>query len=425
MKIINFTKLKSIISSRSFSYSSKKTTKVVAQIIEDIRKNGDKSVLKYVKKFENQYASYDNLVIPQKRLKESYKKITKDQKEILKLAYKRIYNYHKKQTKPDQKFKDDLDTSFKVKWTPISNVGLYIPGGKASYPSSVLMTAIPAKIAKVDNVMMTVPSANGEVSNLTLAAAYLCKVNKVFNIGGAHAIAAFAFGTKLIKKADKVFGPGNKYVAEAKKQLFGTIGIDLPAGPSEILVLADSKSNPKWIAADILAQAEHDPNAKTYLISTSIDIIKASIKNINEIQKINKFKNVHHSIKKFSYAILAKDKQEMFDISNFIAPEHLHVHLKNTKNIEKYITNAGSVFVGGENAVALGDYSIGTNHVLPTDQSARYSSGLSVDDFVKKTVFINTGKKTFDKIASKTIKFAKSEGLDAHALSIEIRSSRS
>ena len=253
----------------------------VKNIIKDIKKNKDKALLKYVRKFENKKATLNNLEIRQKTLKEAYNSISNDSKKALQLAYKRIHYYHSKQKKLSYSFKDQIDSKFYIQWNPIENVGLYIPGGLASYPSTVLMTAIPAKIAKVPNIMICVPSKNGETSKLTLAAAYLCGVNKVYNVGGAQAIAAFAFGTKLIKKADKVFGPGNQYVAEAKKQLFGFIGIDLPAGPSEVLVIANNKSNPSWIAYDVLAQGEHDPNAKTYLIAKNKNIL---LKVKNELQ---------------------------------------------------------------------------------------------------------------------------------------------
>ena len=283
------------------------------------------------------------------------------------------------------------------------------------------MTAIPAKIAKVPNIMICVPSQNGQTSKLTLAAAYLCGVNVVYNVGGAQAIAALAFGTKIIKKADKVFGPGNQYVAEAKKQLFGVIGIDLPAGPSEVLVMANNNSNPTWIAYDVLAQGEHDPNAKTYVLSKSKNIL---IKVKNELKRImeeTKFKNVDQSIKNNCNLILAKSQKEMYETSNFIAPEHLHIHEKFNKNIIKNIKNAGSVFLGEKSPVALGDYTIGTNHVLPTDQTAKFSSGLGVEDYTKKTVFIDPRKKTLKKIANHTINLARQEGLEAHALSVEIR----
>ena len=245
----------------------------VKNIIKDIKKNKDEALLKYVRKFENKKATLNNLEISQKTLKEAYNSISNDSKKALQLAYKRIHFYHSKQKKLSYSFRDQIDSKFYIQWNPIENVGLYIPGGLASYPSTVLMTAIPAKIARVPNIMICVPSQNGETSKLTLAAAYLCGVNKVYNVGGAQAIAAFAFGTKLIKKADKVFGPGNQYVAEAKKQLFGFIGIDLPAGPSEVLVIANNKSNPLWIAYDVLAQAEHDPNAKTFVLSKNKNIL--------------------------------------------------------------------------------------------------------------------------------------------------------
>ena len=393
----------------------------VKKIIEDVKKNKDRALLKYVKKFENKKANLKSIIITKKTLKDAYNSLSNESKKSLKLAYKRIFYYHSKQKKISYSFKDQLDSKFYIEWKPIENVGLYIPGGLASYPSTVLMTAIPAKIAEVPNIMICVPSQNGQTSKLTLAAAYLCGVNVVYNVGGAQAIAALAFGTKIIKKADKVFGPGNQYVAEAKKQLFGVIGIDLPAGPSEVLVIANNNSNPTWIAYDVLAQGEHDPNAKTYVLSKSKNIL---IKVKNELKRImeeTKFKNVDQSIKNNCNLILAKSQKEIYEISNFIAPEHLHIHEKFNKNILKNIKNAGSVFLGEKSPVALGDYTIGTNHVLPTDQTAKFSSGLGVEDYTKKTVFIDPRKKTLKKIANHTINLARQEGLEAHALSVEIR----
>ena len=419
MKVVNkkwiFDNLNSSVNTNS------NVSLTVKKIIQDIKKNKDVALLKYVKKFENKKANLKSIIIPKKTLKEAYNSLSNESKKSLKLAYKRIFYYHSKQKKISYSFKDQLDSKFYIEWKPIENVGLYIPGGLASYPSTVLMTAIPAKIAEVPNIMICVPSQNGQTSKLTLAAAYLCGVNVVYNVGGAQAIAALAFGTKIIKKADKVFGPGNQYVAEAKKQLFGVIGIDLPAGPSEVLVIANNNSNPTWIAYDVLAQGEHDPNAKTYVLSKSKNIL---IKVKNELKRImeeTKFKNVDQSIKNNCNLILAKSQKEIYDISNFIAPEHLHIHEKFNKNILKNIKNAGSVFLGEKSPVALGDYTIGTNHVLPTDQTAKFSSGLGVEDYTKKTVFIDPRKKTLKKIANHTINLARQEGLEAHALSVEIR----
>ena len=412
----------------NFNSSSKVNTNITAtvrNIIEDIKKNKDIALLKYVKKFENKKATLNNITIPQKTLKKAYSSLSYETKKSLKLAYKRIYYYHLRQKKLSYSFKDQLDSKFHIHWNPIENVGLYIPGGLASYPSTVLMTAIPAKIAKVPNIMICVPSKNGQTSNLTLAAAYLCGVKKVYNVGGAQAIAALAYGTKLIKKADKVFGPGNQFVAEAKKQLFGVIGIDLPAGPSEVLVIANDKSNPSWIAYDLLAQGEHDPNAKTYVVAKNKKILLSVKKELQKIMKEKKLKNVDQSIKNNCYLILAKSQKEIYEISNFIAPEHLHLHERFNKNTLKKIVNAGSVFFGEKSPVALGDYTMGTNHVLPTDQTAKYSSGLGVEDFIKKTVFIEPGNKTLKKIAEPTINLARQEGLEAHALSVEIRKIKS
>ena len=409
----------------SYSKVNTNITDTVRNIIEDIKKNKDAALLKYVKKFENKKATLNNIIIPQKTLRKAYSSLSFETKKSLKLAYKRIFYYHSRQKKLSYTFKDQLDSKFHINWNPIENVGLYIPGGLASYPSTVLMTAIPAKIAKVPNIMICVPSKNGQTSNLTLAAAYLCGVKKVYNVGGAQAIAALAFGTKLIKKADKVFGPGNQYVAEAKKQLFGVIGIDLPAGPSEVLVIANENSNPSWIAYDLLAQGEHDPNAKTYVVAKNKNILLNVKKELQKIMKEKKLKNVDQSIKNHCFLILAKSKNEIYEISNFIAPEHLHLHERFSKNILKKIVNAGSVFFGEKSPVALGDYTIGTNHVLPTDQTAKFSSGLSVEDFIKKTVFIEPGYKTLKKIAEPTINLARQEGLEAHALSVEIRKIKS
>ena len=401
--------------------TSSSVAATVKSIIEDIKKRGDQAVLQYVQKFENSKATIKSIKLSKQDLKNAYQSISKEDKQALKLAYKRIYYYHAKQKKTSYSYPDQLDTKFYIQWNPIDNVGLYIPGGMASYPSTVLMTAIPAKIAKVPNVMLCVPSKNGITSNLTLAAAYLCGVDHVYNIGGAQAIAAFAYGTKTIKKADKVFGPGNQFVAEAKKQLFGTIGIDLPAGPSEVMVIANNKSNPIWIAYDVLAQAEHDPNAKTYVVSTSKNTLQRVEKEISLLVKNSKIQNIDQSIKNHCFLIYAKDKKEIYEISNFIAPEHLHIHSKFSKDLLKNIIHAGSVFVGERAPVALGDYTMGTNHVLPTDQTAKFASGLSVDDFMKKTVFIDAGNRTLKKISKATSHLARKEGLEAHALSVEIR----
>ena len=419
MKIVNKNWILSNL--KSSLQTSTSVSSTVKSIIEDIKKNGDKAVLKYVKKFENSKATIKNIKLSKQDLKRAYNSLSRQDKEALKLAYKRIHYYHTKQKKTSYSYKDQLDTKFYVQWNPIDNVGLYIPGGMASYPSTVLMTSIPAKIAKVPNVMLCVPSKNGITSNLTLAAAYICGVDQVYNIGGAQAIAAFAHGTKTIKKADKVFGPGNQFVAEAKKQLFGIIGIDLPAGPSEVLVIANNKSNPNWIAYDVLAQAEHDPNAKTYVVSTSKSLLERVKKEISSLVQNSKIQNIDQSIKNHCFLIHSQSKKEIYEISNFIAPEHLHIHSKFSKDLLKNIIHAGSVFVGEKAPVALGDYTIGTNHVLPTDQTAKFASGLSVDDFMKKTVFIDAGDKTLKKISKPTSHLARKEGLEAHALSVEIR----
>ena len=402
---------------------SSSVEKVVNLIIEDIRLNRDKALFKYIKKFENKKFIIDHLVISKQKLKKAYDSLSSVHKKSLKIAYSRIKYYHQKTKRNNIAFNDNFDTKFDIKYNPIENVGLYIPGGMASYPSTVLMTSIPAKIAGCPNIYMTVPSKDGITSDLTLAAAYLAGVTKVYNMGGAHAIAALALGTKSVAKVDKIFGPGNSYVAEAKRKLFGEVGIDLPAGPSEVCVIIDEQSNVNFAATDILAQAEHDPNAKTYLLSASKIALEKTVKSIKTLQKKYNFNNVSRSLKNF-FPIHLKNIAEIIEITNFIAPEHLQIATNVPKNISSKVRNSGSVFIGQSGTIALGDYAIGTNHVLPTDQTARFASGLGVDDFMKKTVIINSGPKTFNAISDSVINLATAEGLPAHALSVEIRKKR-
>ena len=322
----------------------------------------------------------------------------------------------------DFNFEDKDNVFLGVKWDPLDSVGLYVPGGKASYPSSVLMTAVPAKIAGVKNISMCVPAPKGELNSSVLLAAKIAGVKNIYKIGGAQAIAALAYGTETIRPVNKIFGPGNTWVAEAKRQVFGQVGIDMMAGPSEILVLADKKNNHKWIAADLLSQAEHDVAAQSILITDDISFAKKV-----EIEINNFLKTMPRSdISKVSWnqnglILVIKELRDAIDIINYVAPEHLELAIDKPEQYAKKIKNAGAIFMGRFVPEAIGDYVAGPNHVLPTSRTARFSSGLSTIDYMTRTSLIKCSKKSLKNIAPAAIKIAQSEGLYAHALSMSIR----
>jgi len=414
-------KLNLILEKRKFK--NPKIDSKIKLIIEDIKKNKDLALIKY----EIKYSKLKNISIRNIKFSESEKKVIikkldKKTKNSIDLAYNRILNFHKRQKMLSFSFIDSFKNSFSYKFNAINKVGVYVPGGLASYPSSVLMNCIPAIVAGVKNIYMTTPSMGKNYNPAVIYAANKCKVKEIYKIGGAQAIAAMAYGTKTIIKVDKIVGPGNAYVAAAKKQVFGDVGIDMIAGPSEITIVADKWSKPDWIAADLIAQAEHDENAQSIVISNDVRIIKKVNYFLKEqLKKLPKQKIASKSLRNFGLSLLVKNKKLLADTINLIAPEHLEIFTKNPNQILKNVDNAGSIFVGQYSPEAVGDYLAGPNHVLPTSGSARFASGLSVYDFLKRHSIIKMTKSGIEKLGSSVINLAKYENLEGHANSIKIR----
>ena len=395
---------------------------VVTEIIADVRARGDAALYDYAKKFDR--AELSSLEVTAEEIDEAFGSVDGQLLEILREATENIRAFHEKQVR--QSFiiaeRDGVITGQKV--TPIEKAGLYVPGGTAAYPSTVLMDSIPAKIAGCSElVIVTPPSANGKVNPVILAAAKIAGVDRIFKVGGAQAVAALAYGTESIPKVDKIVGPGNAYVAEAKKQVFGTVSIDMIAGPSEILVVADSKNDPRHIAADLLSQAEHDKMASAVLVCDSREFAEAvSCELERQIPLLPRKEIARASIDNNGKIIVAKDDLSLaIDIANEIAPEHLELCVDSPFDYLDRVKHAGSIFMGRYCPEALGDYFAGPNHTLPTSGSARFSSPLSVDDFVKKSQFTYYTKDALSKVADKVAFFAHSEGLDAHARSATVR----
>ena len=397
--------------------------KIVATILNDIRKNGDTSLCFYSQKFDNvKFTSPDEFMVTKAQLKKFEKKIPTDLLLAIKAAYKRVTNFHKKQISKSFTFRDDLGNEMGQKIVPIESVGVYVPGGTAAYPSSVVMNVVPARVAGVERIVMVSPSSNGKVNDVVMAAASVVGVDVVYTIGGAQAIGALTFGTKTINKVDKIVGPGNAYVASAKKQVFGTVGIDMIAGPSEIVVISDGYTPARWIASDLFSQAEHDTNSRSILISTSKPYLKEVF---NEMQilidTMPRKKIIMESISNNGLFIYAKNLKHATEIANEIAPEHLEISTRNPKELLCNIKNAGAVFLGKFTSEALGDYCAGPNHVLPTSGTAKFSSGLSVDDFIKKINVLKITKTGARKLSNITNTIAMSEGLFAHGYSAMLR----
>lgn len=394
---------------------------IVTDIIENVKKNGDKALLEYCEKFDK--AKLDSLEVTEAEIEEAFNLVEPRFIEILKEAAKNITAFHKNQVRNSfiVNEKDGVVTGQKV--TPIERVGLYVPGGTAAYPSTVLMDSIPAKIAGCEYICITTPpSADGKVNPVILAAAKIAGVDKIFKVGGAQAVAALAYGTETVKRVDKIVGPGNAFVAEAKRQVFGRVSIDMIAGPSEILVIADGKSEPKFVAADLLSQAEHDKNASAVLVTESIDLANAVAKEIEkQLKELPREEIARASIDNNGKIIVADNLDDVIEVANEIAPEHLELCVDNPFDYLDKIKNAGSIFMGRYCPEALGDYYAGPNHTLPTSGTARFSSPLSVDDFVKKSQFIYYSKNALAKVADDVAFFAEKEGLSAHAKSATVR----
>lgn len=395
---------------------------VVSEIIDNVVKNGDKALFEYAAKFDK--AELSSLEVTAEEIDEAFAKVDPKFVEILKEALWNITDFHSRQWRGSFIIneKDGVISGQKV--IPIQKVGLYVPGGTAAYPSTVLMDSVPAKIAGCEEiVMVTPPGKDGKVNPVILAAAKIAGVDRIFKVGGAQAVAALAYGTESVPKVDKIVGPGNAYVAEAKKQVFGKVSIDMIAGPSEILVVADSKSNPKFVAADLLSQAEHDKNASAVLVTDSFEFAKAvSAELERQIPELPRAEIARVSIDNNGKIIVAEDDLMLaLDIANEIAPEHLELCVDNPFDYLDKVKHAGSVFMGRYCPEALGDYFAGPNHTLPTSGTARFSSPLSVEDFIKTTQFTYFTKDALEKVADKVAYFANKEGLDAHARSATVR----
>ena len=394
----------------------------VREIIDGVIERGDQALIEYTKRFDRINLTSDKLRFTQSELKAHAAKVSDKDRDALELAVVRIKAYHEKQLPDNAFWTDESGVELGWRWSPVAAAGLYVPGGLASYPSSVLMNAIPAKVAGVTRLAITVPTPDNKINPMVLLAAQLSGVDEIYRIGGAQAIAALAYGTKTIKPVDKITGPGNAFVAAAKRQVFGKVGIDMIAGPSEILVIADKTSRPDWVALDLLSQAEHDENAQPILITDSDDVVKAvteqveiNLKNLSRSEIAGKSWNHNGAIIKVTNFEMAAE------LSNRIAPEHLELCVSEPENLAKNISNAGAIFLGHWTPEAVGDYVTGPNHVLPTARSARFSSGLSVMDFLKRTTLAKVSRDALLKIGPSAVTLANSEGLECHGLSISER----
>ena len=389
------------------------------KILKDVKKNGDKAVIKYEKKFNNNKTIKPN----PKQINKLIKGLDKKVKKAIDLAYKRIYKFHSLQQFKNISYIDSFKNKLEYKYIPIESVAVYVPGSNASYPSSVLMNTIPALVAGVKRIVMINPSKGGKQNPAVLYAARKCKIKEIYSIGGPSAIAAVAYGTKKIKKVDKIVGPGNAYVAAAKKEVFGDVGVEgMIAGPSEVTIVCDKYSSPEWVASDLIGQAEHDNLAQCILISKDKKLLlNVQIEIKKQLKDLPRIKIAKNSILNNGILMHVTSDQKIIDIINKIAPEHLELNIKNYKKIVNKIINAGSICLGRYAVMAMTDYNVGSNHILPTNSSARYSSGISVNEFYKRISYINLTKKGIESLGPSVITLANYEGLAGHAKSVEKR----
>lgn len=396
---------------------------IVRDILEDVRSRGDAAVLEYTKRFDRLDApSVAALRVSEEEIEAALKSVPQTTLDALELARERIHSHHARQMPKDDRYTDPLGVELGSRWTAIEAVGLYVPGGKASYPSSVLMNAVPAKVAGVERIVMVVPSPDGELNDQVLAAAKIAGVSEIYKIGGAQAVAALAFGTQTIAPVSKIVGPGNAFVAAAKRRVFGTVGIDMIAGPSEVLVVADADNDPDWLAADLLAQAEHDEVAQSILITDSEDLalqVEQAVE--RQLKVLPKAEIAGASWRDFGAVIVVEDLDKAMPLVNRIAAEHLELAVADPDAMLEKVRNAGAVFLGRYTPEAVGDYVGGSNHVLPTARSARFSSGLSVLDFVKRTSILKCNAENLRQIGPAAIALGEAEGLAGHARSVAIR----
>ena len=391
----------------------------VFKIIKDVKKNGDKAILKYEKKFNQ-----NTIIIPsKKKISKLISTLDLSVKKAIDISFERIFKFHSLQKFKDILYKDKLNNRIEYKYLPLSSAAIYVPGSKASYPSSVLMNAVPALVAGVKRLVMINPALNGKINPAVLYAAQKCKIKEIYSIGGPSAIAALAYGTKKIKKVDKIVGPGNAYVAAAKKEVFGEVGIEgMTAGPSEVTIVCDKYSNPEWVASDLIGQAEHDELAQCILISKDKLMIKKVYSEIlKQLKNIPRTSIAKKSLFRHGILIHVNSDKKIIEIINKIAPEHLELNIKNYRSYISKIKNSGSICLGKYAVMAMTDYNIGSNHVLPTNGSARYASGISVNEFYKRISYINISKKGIESLGPSVITLANYEGLAGHALSVKKR----
>ncbi len=405
------------------SVSDDAVNETVNRIIKDIRLRGDAALLEYTNRFDGwQAQSAGDLEIPLARLQEAWERLPTDQRQALRHAADRVTAYHERQKSDSWNYTEADGTMLGQQVTPLDRAGLYVPGGKAAYPSSVLMNALPAKVAGVGELIMVVPTPKGEVNELVLAAAHVCGVDRVFAVGGAQAVAALAYGTETIPPVDKVVGPGNIFVATAKRAVFGQVGIDMVAGPSEILVVCDGETDPDWVAMDLFSQAEHDEDAQSILVTPDegfIERVKASIEKL--LPTMERKAIIETALKERGALILCKDLDEACEVTNYIAPEHLELSVEDPLALLPRIRHAGAIFMGRYTSEPLGDYCAGPNHVLPTSRTARFSSPLGVYDFQKRSSLIMVSADGADGLGRTASLLARGEGLTAHARSAEYR----
>ena len=395
----------------------------VQKIVDEVKEKGDEALFFYTKKFDGFSLDEETIKVTEEEIKKAYEEIDPSLLDIMQKALKNIREYHQKQMQYSWFDSKPNGTMLGQKVTPLETVGVYVPGGKASYPSSVLMNIVPAQVAGVKNIVMVTPcNKEGKISPVTLVAAKEAGVTQVYKVGGAQAIAGLAYGTKSLPKVDKIVGPGNIYVALAKKAVYGTVSIDSIAGPSEILVLADESANPRFVAADLLSQAEHDELASAILVTTSETLANEVAKEIEGfLEQLPRKEILEKSLEQFGYLLIAKTLDEAIDAANAIASEHLEIVTKNPFEVMMKIQNAGAIFIGEYSSEPLGDYFAGPNHVLPTNGTAKFFSPLSVDDFIKKSSIIYYSKEALEPIQKDIIAFAEAEQLTAHANSIRVR----
>ncbi|BCP51763.1 histidinol dehydrogenase [Kaistia sp. 32K] len=394
----------------------------VRGILADVRVRGDAAVLDYTARFDRLQLTAEGLRVSEAEFEAAEKAVDERTRAALVLARDRIRSHHARQKPQDDRYTDALGVELGSRWTAIEAVGLYVPGGTASYPSSVLMNAVPAKVAGVDRLVMVVPTPDGVINPLVLVAARLAGVDELYRIGGAQAVAALAYGTDTIQPVYKIVGPGNAYVAAAKRQVFGTVGIDMIAGPSEVLVIADGANDPDWIAADLLAQAEHDTAAQSILMTDDPKLADAVERAVErQLKSLPRGETAAASWRDFGAVIVVSSLDDAVPLSDRIAPEHLEIAVADPDPLVEKVRNAGAIFVGRTTPEVIGDYVGGSNHVLPTARSARFSSGLSVLDFMKRTSILRTGPEQLRVLGPAAIALAEAEGLGAHARSVAIR----